>query len=460
MGGFIVSSDEDSDGDNNQGGSVQSPTTATKVANQERLKTLLGQKKGSVPSSSANIQPSLRRVPQQSPSVAAQTTHQREVLKGVLKKTRGIAETAPVAKSVTQEHPLVAGEKTPSRSRIPTPSLARKPMKACIDTKNSSANGTSEDADRLNNIDKKLDTSQLETTVAHQIIDAKPKNAHIVVIDKDNKAKEKEGNGKDNVAPTTPRAEVKPGRGKHDPVVMAPRTEAKPVKQHMPIPESRHAYFEYSVHQKAWNEVFAQDTLEVTSQPHTNLYAANNHAEAVFNALRTQHVHLKAMEWSSKQDEHDCTILTGVFSPMNDPGTTIHHQVWVERHVVSKYAPARKSGSISSNHQISMTVYHVKLYKLFEINGEVIRTHHAHASAASYTTPQGANTAARNMQIEMTGSKDEASLVALNEQLHKLNMLAGNKVELWKSEFVVGGQERQKYQLVVESGLLRGPLNL
>jgi hypothetical protein len=247
-------------------------------------------------------------------------------------------------------------------------------------------------------------------------------------------------------------------------------------------------YFEYSVFQKIWSDEQEEEDVaatEMAPRPFTCVSEANAQAEKLFNSTREQfqqHSQVRFDESKNKRDDHDCSILVGVFAPISYASKKSHIKIWVQRDYVSALAN-QNSRSLKLTSFVSKTIYVLRLFKVIEPipesdaegSSETIRTvrvYHAVPCAEAYTTLEAANRAALGLEVELSHEKKpkecmrawyEKELRKMNTKLNELTEHASKEVEegCWESKFNGCGLFKgDKFELMVEKVRLCGPRNL
>jgi hypothetical protein len=244
-------------------------------------------------------------------------------------------------------------------------------------------------------------------------------------------------------------------------------------------------YFEYSIFQKLWSE--AEDELtttatELTSRPSTNIDDSNSQAERLFNNMLRQyqeHFKIHLFERTDQSDEYGCNVFKGTFARIDYLHKKSHMKLWVQRDHVSAYA-GRREKDLKHTSFIAKTVYMLRLFKLVPATtgsdtddstatSESTRVYHPLSCTECYTTVGSANRAAKNLQIELSHTKNPKAMGKLwqVQNLEQLNKKARNLAEAedeegryWKTEFNGTGLGSATYELLVEKVGLCGPRNL
>lgn len=250
-------------------------------------------------------------------------------------------------------------------------------------------------------------------------------------------------------------------------------------------------FFEYAVFQKIWSDEQEEKdaaTSEMTTHPFTCLEEANVRAEELFKYTREQfqqHLQARFDQVNSKRDDHDCSVLLGVFAPISYASKKSHLKIWVQRDYVSALAnqTPRSLKLTSFVSFVSKTIYVLRLFKLIEPVPEsdtegsnemipTVRVYQSVPCTEAYTTLEAANHAAWGLEIELSHEKNpkecmrawyEKERQRLNNKLDELTGHASEEVEegRWKSKF--NGCDLfkgDKFELMVENVGLCGPRNL
>ncbi|EMD85693.1 hypothetical protein COCC4DRAFT_28289 [Bipolaris maydis ATCC 48331] len=243
-------------------------------------------------------------------------------------------------------------------------------------------------------------------------------------------------------------------------------------------------YFEYSISQKQWygeqdeKEAFIS---EITVRPFTSMLDANAQAERYFQTTQ-QYPGYMTIEQNSKRDEHGCIVLTSTIAPFEYPSKKHHTRIYVKRDYVSELAN-QTPHSVKDASFISDTGYILRLFKLIDSDdsdtesgsdkgklNEPVRVYHPHGRPEVYTTLQGANHAARSLQIELSHEKNptsamtkryqEQDLKKLNEKSRALEAAGEGENGCWRSKFNACGLGGDKLELVVDKAGICGPRNI
>jgi hypothetical protein len=261
------------------------------------------------------------------------------------------------------------------------------------------------------------------------------------------------------------------------------------------ISKEAQPYFEYSVFQKTWQSEQADNDVsptEITVRPITNIDEANAQAEKLFRSSPTLFSDV-IFESRNTRDEHGCFILTGSFTPFDNPARKSHVKIWVQRDLVSKLANQTPQ-ALKGTSFISSTCYILRLFKLTaqpdsedssscsssssstSTNStdlpvqEPLRTYQAHTRPEIYTTLSAANRAARALQIQLSHEKEPKTAMSKAFQQKNLEELDAKLVQLlssmdagggcWSSRFNACGLGGDSLELVVEKTAVCGPRNL
>ncbi|CAO2651646.1 Nn.00g042160.m01.CDS01 [Neocucurbitaria sp. VM-36] len=246
-------------------------------------------------------------------------------------------------------------------------------------------------------------------------------------------------------------------------------------------------YFEYSIFQKTWtSEQQEQDVpaTELILRPYTNINEANAQAEKLFHYIKdqySQHSQLQLNETSTKRSEHSCSTLLATFSNVAYPAKTSHIKIYVQRDFVSIFANQTPQAWMRNNNPVlSKTAHTLRLFKLLPSPSDdtasdtdqapsLIRVYHPLPCTEVYTTLSSANSAARNLQIELSHKKEpkkmidvkwqEQNLKELNEKVKALRAGVGGEEGYWKSEFNACEMGGGRWEVVVEMVGICGPRN-
>lgn len=254
-------------------------------------------------------------------------------------------------------------------------------------------------------------------------------------------------------------------------------------------------YFEYSVFQKSWSDDVDEEnatTTELLLRPSTDLDDINAQATRFSKSTHEMHAQLSShvmQQETTKRDEHGCLHFLTVVAPFENTSQKSYNKIWVQRHYVSKFAN-RTYRDLRRTPVVSSIAYILRLDKLVaapdssnssdssdsseseDEDGDCnpIRIRHAISRSELYTTLQGANRAARDVQIELSHEKkpksditakwQEKNLKELNDKVHELHPSPNNDMSFWKSKFNACGMGGDQFELAVEQITLCGPRNL
>lgn len=264
----------------------------------------------------------------------------------------------------------------------------------------------------------------------------------------------------------------------------------------------------------------------------TSVDDANDAAEKLCAHAKQQYTSLfqvKFQAWSIQRNDHDCMSYLGTFAPMHYPSKKAYLRIWVDRHYVSAHAAAIQAPPPHTPF-IQKTLYILRLHKLIpdpnasspvpsdsdsssgsssdsssESESEdraakaarkdearakrkadekqakaakrqqsphpmpLLRQHHPLPCTELYTTLDGANHAARRLQIEMSHEANPSAANARWQEQDARNLLTkarsldpsvGGEEGYWRSEFNASGRGGDRFELVVEKAGLCGPRNL
>jgi hypothetical protein len=243
-------------------------------------------------------------------------------------------------------------------------------------------------------------------------------------------------------------------------------------------------YFEYSIFQKLWSDAEDESTIsatELTCRPSTNIDDSNSQAEKLFNDLLRQyqeHFNIHLFERTDQSDEYGCKVFKGTFARTDYLHKKSHMKLWVQRDHVSAYV-GRGEKDLKHTTFIARTVYMLRLFKLVPATTgsdtddstatpESTRVYHPLPCTECYTTIDSANRAAKNLQIELSHTKEPNAMGKLwqVQNLEQLNKKARDLAEAkeeegkyWKTEFNGTGLGSATYELLVEKVSLCGPRN-
>jgi hypothetical protein len=267
------------------------------------------------------------------------------------------------------------------------------------------------------------------------------------------------------------------------------------------------SFFEFTIYRKLYtstDDLTVVPSCQVLPRAFTSIEEANAAASALID---TTHSHptlygIQTQSWHLERDQHDCLTFHTTFLTSANPSSTHHHEIWVQRTLVSRYENRLPEPNTPF---INKAVYILRLSKLIQpdVPSRSRSRSRSRSSSSSTTstsrtptpTPQptppiksheplppsfselhttlnSANRCARNLQIHLSHRKD-AGVVSLSqaeklwqeddnrklyEKVHALDPgLPGGKEGCWESVFNGLGGER--FELVVGEVRLCGPRN-